>query len=305
MYICYKTTGIKRFDKALRKLDYHLSLKGSSISTRRLYANELHKFIVKFNKLPEELSAEEIIEFYMEYKTVHGIKYPSLKMRMYAMRYYLDNIANRLDLFTKIPIPRTRYYEMEVLTTGEISTILKSCINIRERLIVQMLYETGMRISELIKLNIDDIDFTTKTIIIRESKNGVNRSVTFGSRLESTLRKYLNQNISLFSQSLITRKYHPFISISSTGIRYILNRIVARTNIKKRVNVHALRHAFAVHYLNFGGTIYKLQRLLGHKFISTTIHYLEFASLKEGKDISILDTLSTLQYKHNHYAQSA
>jgi len=76
-------------------------------------------------------------------------------------------------------------------------------------------------------------------------------------------------------------------------VQHIVRQIVKRSGLKKRISPHTLRHTFAVHYLNAGGTLFHLQKLLGHQNLTTTLHYLKYAHLPEAKTLSVLDVWSS------------
>ncbi len=86
------------------------------------------------------------------------------------------------------------------------------------------------------------------------------------------------------------------------GVRHIVRQIVKRSGIKKRISPHTLRHTYAVHYLNCGGSLFHLQKLLGHKNITTILHYLKNANLPERKTLSILDYLLAKSANNNAWA---
>lgn len=306
MKTIYKLTGTPKFDNVLNALDNHIALSGKSYSTRKAYTTVLYRFLNETKRLPEECTKNEIIAFLMWCKQVRNFGFTTMKHHIYAIKYYLYYIADRPDLYQKIPNPSIKIYNINVLTIHEIQLLFEKCKNIRELLIIQMLYETGMRVSELANLSLPEIDLYHKTITIRNSKNKKTRVVNIGDSLITTLTKYLESTPSLFSESLFTRQYHPFIPMSSAGVNWVINALVKRAGITKRVNLHSLRHTFAVHYLNFGGTIYRLQKLLGHKTMVTTINYLQYANLHESKNISILDKLasiSTVRSSAQHYTK--
>ena len=85
-------------------------------------------------------------------------------------------------------------------------------------------------------------------------------------------------------------------ALSVRGVQYILGQIVKRSGIKKRISTHTFRHTYAVHYLNGGGSIFLLQKLLGHEYITTTLNYLKYAKIPDGLNISILDQLGGRYY---------
>lgn len=289
--IIYSTTGVAKFDYALESLDNHLALSGKAMSTRKRYTFVLYRFMTTYNRLPEECTKQEIVNYFMRCKKSKGFHSTTIRSYMCGLKYYLKHIVHRLDLYEQIPNPATRKYDINVLTIREVNTLFENCRNYRELLIIQLLYETGIRVGELTKLNLDDIDFDNQTITVRNSKNGNTRTISFGDNLCRTIRMYLNTNKSLFSDSLFYQKFHPFMPITRSSLRSILKALVRRSGITKRVNLHSMRHTFAVHYLNFGGTIYQLQKILGHSHLSTTIHYLKYAVLPESSHISVIDKL--------------
>jgi len=148
---------------------------------------------------------------------------------------------------------------------------------------------------ELANLKLHHIDFNLKTISIINGKHNKTRTVGFGASLEKTIRKYLNDFPTLFDNTLFTNKLHPILPLSSRGIQWNLKYISKKTNIRKKISPHILRHTFAVHYLNFGGTLYHLQRILGHVRMRTTLNYLQYSSIPEWKKVSVLDTLNSIE----------
>jgi site-specific recombinase XerD len=77
-------------------------------------------------------------------------------------------------------------------------------------------------------------------------------------------------------------------------VQFIVRQIAKRSGIKKKISPHTFRHTYAVHYLNAGGSLFHLQKLLGHENITTTLHYLKYAKLAEGTRRSILDILKAI-----------
>ena len=287
----YRLTGIAKFDFAISSLDNHLKISGKSIKTRKAYNSAFHIFIKYSNKLPEEFAKNELVNTIIGLQNKRGFGAAALKKYIYSIRYYLKYIAERMDLHSKIPIPSTKRYNVEILNLAELKLLFDACKNTRDIFIIQLLYETGIRIKELLNIKYQDFDLHNGTLTIRDSKNRKTRTVYFGENLKVLFKKYHNLNRSLFSQTAYNIEYHPFINLTRSGVRHMLNSAVKRSGINKRVTPHLLRHAFAVHYLNFGGKIYQLQKLLGHSSLRTTLYYLQYAVLPEWQNISILDKI--------------
>jgi len=294
----YTLTGIPKFDYALKSLDNHLAISSKAIQTRKAYSRSLNFFMTFSRKLPDECKRNELINIIMEIKKNRGFGNSGLKHYIYGVRYYLKNIAHRMDLYIHLPTPVRKHYDVEILNVHEMNLLFRNCRNIRNLFIIQLLYETGIRIGELLSIKYHDFDLHHKSLTILNSKNRKTRTVYFGTQLKTLIEVYHLQNKSLFSNTLDNKDFHPFVPLSRGGIRFMMNSLVKRSGVKKNVTPHLLRHAFAVHYLNFGGTIYQLQKLLGHSHLVTTFNYLQYAILPESLNISILDKL--LNATNNH-----
>lgn len=150
-------------------------------------------------------------------------------------------------------------------------------LDFRNRAILELLYATGMRVSECSSLQLNQLDWDTQVILVR-GKGDKERYVPFGNFAARALKKYLNQ-----CRTPLMRKYNRthstvFINhygqpITSEGIEYVLNQIVKRSSLNTKIHPHMLRHSFATAMLNNGADIRSVQELLGHASLSTTQIY--------------------------------
>lgn len=278
--------------KAVISLRNHMCLAQKSNVTIKSYVGYLLRFINSLNRLPEDCTKNELIDFLLKQKAAYGVKYSTVKGYVIALRYYFTHVKDNHEFSLKIPVPKIKDYDIEVISMKEINYLLSVCNNSREKLLIQILYETGIRVSELANLNVEQIDFKNKCIYIINGKNKKSRTVYFGSELEATITTYLRDFPHLFSDTIYSNKYHRLVPICTRNIQRNIEYIVRRTNIKKKITPHVFRHTFAVHFLNFGGSIFRLQKILGHANMGTTLHYLQYALIPEGKNISILDALN-------------
>ena len=160
----------------------------------------------------------------------------------------------------------------DILNTPDINTPL----GIRDALILELLYSTGVRVSELVSITLNDINFNQKEIRIF-GKGSKERIVLFGSRCEEILNNYLNN----YRYQLVSDKTDDdYLILSKTGkkinqreIRYIIDDIVNKTGLKIHISPHVLRHTFATDLLNNGADLRSVQQLLGHESLSTTTIY--------------------------------
>lgn len=160
----------------------------------------------------------------------------------------------------------------DILNTPDINTP----IGLRDALILELLYSTGIRVSELVNIKISDININKKEIRIF-GKGSKERIVLYGTRCSDLLNKYLdNSRYTLYSE-----KYsNDYLLLSKTGkqinqreIRYIIDDVVNKTGLKLHISPHVLRHTFATDLLNNGADLRSVQQLLGHASLSTTTIY--------------------------------
>jgi site-specific recombinase XerD len=192
---------------------------------------------------------------------------------VYGLRYYYRLIGQpkkaialpALKGSTKLPV---------ILNQSELRELFKAPKLLKHRIVLSLIYASGLRGQEAINLKISDIDFERKTIHIKQSKFKKDRILPLSPLLASGLQKYLaveKPHIWLFNGTKVNCKY------SSRGLSWVMREALKKTTITKKVSLHALRHSYATHLLEQGLNIVTLKELLGHTNIVTTMIYLHVA----------------------------
>lgn len=143
----------------------------------------------------------------------------------------------------------------------------------REKVIIEVLYGSGIRVSELVNIKIKDIDFNNKTIIIF-GKGSKERIVSFGEPALDSIKLYMNdgrKNYNVDSEYLIVGKNEE--KLTTRRIEQIINELIKKTSIKMNITPHMFRHTFATHLLDNGSDLLAVQELLGHESLSSTEIY--------------------------------
>ena len=194
-------------------------------------------------------------------------------------KYLVNNEIVKNNIFRLVSLPKKAkklpkyfyYNELEELfSVNELSTPLGQ----RDNLILEMLYATGVRVSELVNIKNSDINHFDKIIKIF-GKGSKERIVSYGEYCEDALNLYLNDG---YKKLNIKDSKYLFLNkrgdnLTTRGIRYILDNIIKKTSIDKKISPHMLRHTFATHLLNEGCDLLAVQELLGHESISATQIY--------------------------------
>lgn len=164
-------------------------------------------------------------------------------------------------------LPKFLYYnELEELFNA---CDLNTFLGVRDRLLLEMLYATGMRVGELEMIKINDINFYDNSIKIL-GKGNKERIVYFGEYAREILDMYLNKRDDKCEYLFINNNKE---RLTARGVRYIINKVVEKASLNTKVSPHMLRHSFATHLLNEGCDLLSVQELLGHESLRATQVY--------------------------------
>lgn len=183
--------------------------------------------------------------------------------------YILKNPAAKLKepkLGKRIP---------KFLSELEIEHLREACQSTMENALFEFMYSTGCRIGEVVKLDRDDIDFRTNSVIV-QGKGDKEREVYFNTRCSIWLKRYLDEREYEDPYLFITDR-KPKRRMSIDNLRYIIKRVSNRAGIKKSIHPHQLRHSFATYMINNGAPIDVIQSLLGHEKSETTKIYAQLS----------------------------
>ncbi len=243
------------------------------------YIDDLYYFYIFIKKDLNTVNEEDIRD-YLEYLNLKKENATSVRRKISTFKtfykfLYNNGYMNKKDYpMVRIAYPKAEkklpkfVYYNDLLEIIEESS--KTNDGIRDRLIIEMLYATGVRVSELVNIKYDNIDFENKRIIVT-GKGNKQRVVYFGDYALEILNKYIkthdkNEDNYLFTNSKGGK-------ITDRGIRYIINNIMSKLSVKTHVTPHVLRHTFATDMLNNGCDIKVVQELLGHSSLRTTEVY--------------------------------
>ena len=287
-------TLVPEFEKVVCKLEQQVILRGQSRSTLQNYIRRIALFVMRFEKLPEQIDPEEINEYLAT--LARDPKSPSrssFKHMVYGLRYYYRLMGmNRMAI--ALPSLKKESKLPVILNQQELKELFAAPTLLKQRVVLSLIYSAGLRGQEVINLRISDIDFERKTIHIRQSKYKKDRVVPLAESMAVGLKKYLgaeNPHIWLFNGKEPDGRY------SVRGLSWVMRENLKKTSITKEVNLHSLRHSYATHLLEQGLNIVTLKELPGHADITTTMIYLHVAQCQLIKPHSPLDALYNYKTK--------
>ena len=279
---------IDGFQKVYNTLKQQTILRGQSQSTLENYIRQIALISLEFKKLPEYLTEDDI----NGYLTALALspKSPSrsgFKHAIYGLRYYYRHIG-QTNRAINLPSLKQEAKLPVILNREELRQLFKAPTLLKHRIALALIYSGGLRSQEASNMKISDIDFVRKTIHIRQSKYKKDRIVPLSDYMAKGLKKYLaveKPHIWLFNGRDSDGRY------SSKGLSWVMRETLKKTDIKKDVCLHTLRHSYATHLLEDGVNILLIKKLLGHAKIETTMIYLHVAQCPIASAHSPLDTL--------------
>ncbi|MCE9499659.1 MAG: site-specific tyrosine recombinase XerD [Leptospira sp.] len=283
--------------KLLQNFQEYLSVeKGLSDNSIYSYGYDLNKFKTYLDKQHIDLlevQSNDIMKFLTEEKN-RKISSKTLAREVVAIRQFYKFLRDEkqvdINPTDKIETPEVSRQIPDHLTQDEIDELFikiseDNIHELRDKCIFELLYSSGLRISEACSLKLSDVDLNTMTLTV-EGKGGRERLVPFGEKSLSILNKYLAKS----RPEILKGRPCEYLFVSKKGsyinrksVWRLLNHYIKRTGIKKKVTPHTLRHSFATHLLENHADLRSVQELLGHIDISTTQIYTHMANktLKE------------------------
>ena len=216
------------------------------------------------NKNPAEIDQQDIKYFLADKMTERAAA--SIVLFLASIKFAYTNVLGK-DPTAGVKRPKKENKIPVVLTKSEIIRLLDSTQTLKSNLILQLLYSSGLRVSEIVNLRKQDLDFNENTGWVREGKGMKDRMFIFSQKLSKKLQKFINKNS---DWNYLFSKEKP---LTTRNIQKIVQKVAKIAEIEKSVHPHTLRHSFATHLLDEGVDLRKIQTLLGHSSIATTQIY--------------------------------
>ena len=277
-------------------LDYVKLERRLSSNTYDSYKNDLDKYYLycrKRNIKDPRLITKDTIKAYLEFLNESGLEIKSIARKLTTIKnfhnflFFTDYLDN--DVSSSIESPKLRKTLPRVLTVQEVDKLLdiecKTVFDYRDKAMLELMYATGLRVSELVSLTINEIDL--ENCVVRcMGKGSKERMIPIGEFVLDSMKDYLEQRTKLY---LIAKDDHLFLNNHGKGIsrNSFYNMIKTRLKMCKisvDLSPHTLRHSFATHMIENGSDLRVVQELLGHSDISTTRIYTHISNHKVRSD---------------------
>jgi site-specific recombinase XerD len=248
-----------------------LRIRNLSLRTTRTYISLVSRFAQHFRRPPDRLGLPEIEQYLFYLRDEKKVSYCLFNQTVCALRFFYLHVAERPDLVVRIPYGRREKHFPVVLSVSELQTILSALDSLRDRVLFTVLYSAGLRLGELCRLRVENIDSARMLLHIPQAKGHKDRFAPLSPVALDLLRQWWRQTHP--SGFLFPCAKDPLHPIHPSTVQRALKLAVRRAGLTKRVSPRTLRHSFATHLMEQGMNIRVIQILLGHSHTRTTEIY--------------------------------
>ena len=262
-------------------IEYLRVIKKDSVNTLGSYKGDLLELYDFYNDYLN-INRDDVSN-YLEYLYSRGLNRNSISRKLSAIRSFYNYLVSEgvifVNLFKEVSNPKKREGLPKYVKDNDLEVMFNSfdmdkCLDQRNRLVLEMLYATGVRVSELVNIKLKDINKYDNTIKIL-GKGSKERMVIYGSFCEDVLDIYLSDG-----RKVLDKDNSEYLFLNKNGgklsdryVREIINNVVRKCEIDYHISPHTLRHTFATDMLNAGADLVSVKEMLGHSSLNTTSIY--------------------------------
>jgi len=281
-----QTREKKEKSTILTHLEEELAVAGYSKRTVTMYLCYVEEYLLFFNKPPRQSTRQDIISF-LAMKKQKNVKGTTLALVYAALKFFFHSHLKH-KIMEDIKRPKKGKKLPVVMTKEEVKRIISATKTVRDRLILELLYSSGLRVSEVVNFKSQELNLKARTAMVRRGKGNKDRMVILSEKWIGRLCAYTDKR-KYKSEYIFTKDDGTQISVDT--VQRLVRTCRKKAGITKNVTPHSFRHSFATHLLEAGENIRKIQELLGHADLSTTQIYTKVSKKELMKVKSPLDTL--------------
>jgi integrase/recombinase XerD len=270
-----------------------MQVRGFSPRTHESYLSAVRDLAKFARRSPDTLERADLARYFEHLVLKRRLAPASVRLSYHGIRFLYREVLAWPVLDLEVALPKRPQRIPELLTRTEVAAILDACPNARYRTMLRLCYGCGLRLSEVLAVRVADIDSERKLLRVEQGKGAKDRLVPLSPTLLEELRAYWR----LYRPAdwlFAGRAGEP---LSTSALQKAFTAAKRQAGVTKVGGIHGLRHAYATHQLAAGLSVERLQRLMGHNDIHTTLRYVHWLpSAKEGE--GELDLLAKLGQAH-------
>jgi site-specific recombinase XerD len=284
----YPVPTARKVSPLRQRMIEDMTVRNFAPNTQESYLHQVSVFARHFGKSPEQLGSEQIRAYQIYLAQERNAAVGTRTVAVSALRFLYGVTLKREWTVQLIPTPKKDHRLPVILSPEEVLKLLQAAPSFPHHVIFSTMYGTGMRVSEAVHLRPADIDSQRMMIRIEQGKGHKDRYVQLSPKLLDLLRCYwrkVRPQVWMFPGQI------PNQPLGREAVADAVAQASKRAALTKRISPHSLRHAYAVHLLEAGTDVRRIQLLLGHRSLSTTARYLRLATTTVCATTSPLDLL--------------
>jgi len=242
-----------------------------SDKTEEAYVRAVARFAEHTGRSPGKLGAEDVRRYLLHLRDVEQVSWCWFNQSVCALRFFYEHVMHRPDVVSRIPYGKREKHLPVVLSQEEMVSLLESLVSARDRVIVTLIYSTGVRLGEARWLRVRDIDSSRMFLHVVQGKGRKDRYVPLSPTLLELLRDW--HRLTRPKDLLFPNEKDPSRPLSPSTVQRSIAMAARRAGLTKRVSPHTLRHSFATHLIEQGTPTRVIQVALGHAHSRTTEVY--------------------------------
>ena len=249
-------------------------VRGFSPSTHKSYLAAVKDLARYTHRPPDQLNTDQLQDYFLYLVKERGLCDASCRLYRNAIRFFYLQVLKQEDFDVTLQVPKRAQRIPELLQRTEVSRIIMACNNLKHRTLLLTCYGCGLRVSELVKIKLRQLDSERGLLHIEQGKGAKDRNVILPVTLLGHLRRYWQAQRP--DRWLFPNDRHPDEPLSICTPQKVFRRAKQRVGIEKVGGIHSLRHAYATHQLQAGMPVQQLQYQLGHRSIQSTLRYVHW-----------------------------
>lgn len=278
---------VPRFAEHIKKFEHQITIKSYSASTVFSYSRSIAQISLYFKKSPLDLDSDEINSYLYSLCEDKSLSDTYFKHAVYGLRFFY-RVYDLEDRAIRLPNLKNERKIPVVFSQSELRRLFRAPQRLKHRVLFCLIYSAGLRLSEVCKLKMSDMDYDRQQIHIRDSKNNKSRYVVLSDYIAKGLKQYIE---GAKPQDFLFNGRQKGTPLGHGAVQQSFRLAMEKAVISKEASVHTLRHSFATHLLEQGVDIVTIKDQLGHAHIQTTMLYLHVAKVNRMVAHSPLDRL--------------
>lgn len=274
--------------QAFQRYKEQLILKGYSPNTIRTYSLEFAQLLKIIKSVPvENLDSEKLRSYFLYCINELKLSENAIHSRINAVKFYFEQVLRREKFFMEIPRPKKPSILPKALSQKDVKKMFDATENTKHKLLLQLCYGMGLRVSELVNLKIAHIDSFKMQVLVQQGKGKKDRYVILPESVLELMKTYYRQYKP--KDYFFEGQYGGQYSVRTA--QQVFKNAMIKAKINKKIGIHSLRHSYATHLIEQGTDIRFVQELLGHNNLKTTMNYTHLTDAAKRKIKSPLDNL--------------